>query len=719
MDTSFDGANYGYRYIIEEGENYRKLIIKIVGAIGEGIEILSKNPGEIASLKKVADKNPVEGEVNPNVLAFVDAGNKKSNKDFNIKAGNLGFHTSISSLTSKEKKSLSGGYVDVPMEVGLRFAITPETKSTDEKAEALPLLTVWFLKLIETSDQSGGTQLSMELADPLALPTPRDYSDIDFIANPWFSNERKSGSQGHVHDEFKLAIGAPYAKFWPRYVAKSKKWTIHTPPLILPDKESLQEWQCQWAAFCVALASIRIILECSYRNKTNKSLEESQFFRHDSYIPKRPIDLKPNEVMESLKNKGITLPWYVLEAACSSLNAKKNVIFTGPPGCGKTELAMCLAKEAGYATPVAVTASPVWTTNELIGRYMPSMGDSKLGMLTFRPGFFLSAIQKGTWLIIDELNRADIDACFGELFTVLSGQPSILPFEERVADEERESGSEEDVTYVVKPIIILPQGGAASSEYSDYQVYPVDNTFRIIGTMNDADASRLHQLSYAFQRRFNIIRVEAPGPDIVQEIIERAVKHASKMIKDSNTRHFFKDTEGKLEESAIACLNALFAVSKKGSDLVQMRVVGIAQVKDIIDLLFEGISCSEPDKLLKLWKGKKMDEEIIRHIVFSYTAIGVVMSVFPQLTAFTGPSEQETLVSALKIIQSVFSKDTFYRITENDNEAFYRVINSDNQSESSDKDIFSAFLRIELERLLKPTFVNLSSLLGENGSDGP
>jgi 5-methylcytosine-specific restriction protein B len=192
----------------------------------------------------------------------------------------------------------------------------------------------------------------------------------------------------------------------------------------------------------------------------------------------------------------LTLPAQLIEQACAALSAGKHLLFVGPPGTGKTELALCLARAAqadGYCSGLFTsTASADWTTYETIGGYALE----KDGRLEFRTGVFLRALDQYQWLLIDELNRADIDKAFGELMTVLSGKGADTPY----------------VGPGNRPIGIGP-------ESSRSHVMP--KTFRVIATMNLWDKTSLFRLSYAVQRRFAIIHVGQPDPVTYGQLLQQ------------------------------------------------------------------------------------------------------------------------------------------------------------------------------------------------------
>lgn len=168
-------------------------------------------------------------------------------------------------------------------------------------------------------------------------------------------------------------------------------------------------------------------------------------------------------------------------------SGKRHIMFYGPPGTGKTSLAELTAGHL-HASYKMVTGSADWSSQDVIGGYQPTGG----GGIRFAKGVLLEHFDKP--LIIDELNRCDIDRVLGPLFTVLSGQPTTLPYLRDPADDASER------------FVILPEhkAGAGAHEFS-----PTAN-WRLLATINSIDKASLYQLSYALTRRFAWILVDVP-----------------------------------------------------------------------------------------------------------------------------------------------------------------------------------------------------------------
>ena len=227
------------------------------------------------------------------------------------------------------------------------------------------------------------------------------------------------------------------------------------------------------------------------------------------------VDLKPKHkpknykkislTREKLEDKlqGFAISSNIVSQLCASLNAGKHIILDGTPGTGKTELALKFSSAAeenkfmdGY---VLTTATSDWSTFDTIGGLMPN----EHGKLEFRQGKFLEAIELNKWLIIDEINRADIDKAFGQLFTVLSGQSVELPYKENE-----------------KSIKIKTWDETYCKHDKENATYYIGTNWRIIGTMNVDDKDSLFDLSYAFMRRFMFIEVDLPNEKEYKRIID-------------------------------------------------------------------------------------------------------------------------------------------------------------------------------------------------------
>ncbi len=175
-----------------------------------------------------------------------------------------------------------------------------------------------------------------------------------------------------------------------------------------------------------------------------------------------------------------------INAALAS--GKRHLMFYGPPGTGKTTLARWVATQLAGSKWILLTGSADWSSQDVIGGYQP-LGGSEIAFL---PGVLLQHFDRP--LIIDEMNRCDIDKVVGPLFTVLSGHQTSLPYRMNVA-------AKDSPQYV-----ILPEPKAHKAEHE----FAPGPGWRLIATINSIDKASLYQMSYALARRFGWIYVDVP-----------------------------------------------------------------------------------------------------------------------------------------------------------------------------------------------------------------
>lgn len=249
------------------------------------------------------------------------------------------------------------------------------------------------------------------------------------------------------------------------------------------------------------------------------------------------IDLDASMILPFVED--LVLPPGTLERVAAALSSDRHLLLVGPPGTAKTELAVRLVQAARaeeYCSGAFVaTASADWTTFDTIGGYALQSDSS----LKFRSGALLRALEARQWLVIDELNRADVDRAFGELMTVLSGRSTDTSYE-------------------------LPDGRTVRVGPDPKASHPMPKTFRIIATMNTWDKTSLFRLSYALQRRFAIVTIGPPDDASFAALVQRA---ATQELRDAP-----------LGEEATLELCRLF--SKAG--LLGVREIGPAIAMDVV-----------------------------------------------------------------------------------------------------------------------------------------
>jgi hypothetical protein len=321
------------------------------------------------------------------------------------------------------------------------------------------------------------------------------------------------------------------------------------------------------------------------------SEEDLRWTREVCEYPLRSADIRRivQIVLSRLEEQHIVLPdAEALVTRCVSALVVSHLVLQGPPGTGKTTLARVLA-EAFEVRLLEATATSEWSPFHVIGGLQPSADNS------LRPSYgkvsdavLKCAVQvradvnaeaegddgsasaearryQGTWLLIDEFNRADIDKAIGSLYTMLS--------------------SSDAANLLRSPIDLW-------FEAEGRQQLWVPSRFRIIAAMNDLDTSFVNPISQGLTRRFQFITVGVP-------IVADAATGVSPEIQNSlNTAYQWLSStyRGVIEldppdetfsrvEAEINAVQRLVEALRARADNVAGWPVGTAQVVDVFRVL--------------------------------------------------------------------------------------------------------------------------------------
>jgi DNA polymerase III delta prime subunit len=312
----------------------------------------------------------------------------------------------------------------------------------------------------------------------------------------------------------------------------------------------------------------------------------------------------------------------VMRMARLSLASSPAMVFVGPPGTGKTTLVRKILEEVadnpksfGLSRPPKepkwVTPSDTWTSLDLVG------GEStdRDGHKRFRQGHLLDAIRRDRWLVLDEVNRANMDRIFGGMLTWMSGQRVELG---------RASGD------LASPPVVLdwspqPESQAVRAELLDCKEivttepikFLAGTDWRLLGTYNGQDAQRLFQFGQALGRRFSRVPIPMISPAQFARALSPRIRNlppeVGKAILGVYTAHY-RTTGAQLGPAVFLNIASYVEAGIKlphiTNEVVIARRPGVVDVDAVAQLVAEAYLClagtwlsqMPPDRLAALGK---------------------------------------------------------------------------------------------------------------------
>lgn len=261
------------------------------------------------------------------------------------------------------------------------------------------------------------------------------------------------------------------------------------------------------SALCNDLANLmkiyrRWIDHCENAQQKGNSTEESEQLNSENASQETSIN--PNEkISGEVEQEGFL---------------HQNVIFYGVPGCGKSHRINALLhlddKVNGLEKEYykRILFHPEYSYSDFVGQLRPEVGDDNKITYKFVPGPFTEILldaykdrEHDYFLIIEEINRGNAPAIFGDLFQLLDRKDGvseysidnkdILDYFERELEIARES-KKDDISAMAQAVETIKREGVRIPE-----------NLTIFATMNTCDQN-VFTLDTAFKRRWRMCKIK-------------------------------------------------------------------------------------------------------------------------------------------------------------------------------------------------------------------